>query len=86
MHCAGRGIAEEAASPVWRSSLMEVTIHLVGGGQITVLLDAQSLHDLAEHIRRERAIVGRLVPGCSDDQGCNEVLIPANRIKIAVRV
>ena len=69
--------------PAYRTG-MKLLIHVSGGGRVHLQLAAHNLDDVAERLRRERALVGQMT--FSDDEGehVRDVLIPSNRIDFVV--
>lgn len=65
---------------------MDMEINLMGGGFVRLSVDADSLEDVAELLRRERALIGRSdvsefgVGATGDCSG--RILIPAQRIQM----
>jgi hypothetical protein len=65
---------------------MDLEVNLLGGGFVRMSLDANTLEDVAELLRRERALIGRSeVTDCAggvigDCSG--RILIPAQRVQM----
>jgi hypothetical protein len=65
---------------------MELEVNLLGGGFVRMSLDANTLEDVAELLRRERALIGR--SEVADSAGgvigdCfGRILIPAQRVQM----
>ena len=58
------------------------TIHLVGGGVLHLDLDGASPLEVAERLRRERALIGRAVTEADGEPLSGEVLIPVGRLQL----
>ena len=61
------------------------TVHLTGGGTVTMELDASDLFGVAETMARQRALIGQLAP--PDTYGETQwiaALIPASRIQMVL--
>ena len=61
---------------------MTFEINMVGGGWIQVRLDASDLDEVADQLRRERGLIGRLISINGDDTVGRRALIPAQRIAL----
>lgn len=59
---------------------MTVDVFIVGGGKARLELDASDLHDVAEQLRRERSLVGRLISMDGDEAVVGRVLVPCQRV------
>lgn len=65
---------------------MTIDIFLVGGGSARVELPADDLDHIAELMKRERGLVGRLVSMNGDDSLVGRVLIPCHRVALIAEV
>ncbi len=61
---------------------MNFGVNIVGGGYVHVQLDAVDLRDVAEQLRRERGLIGRIVATDHASSLVGQVLIPASRIAL----
>lgn len=61
------------------------TVHLMGGGTVTLGLELSNLFEVAETMARQRALIGHLAPpdGFGDAQWI-PALIPASRIQMVL--
>lgn len=60
---------------------MQFHVHMVGGGRLTLDLDARDLTDVSDTLRRERGLMGEAF---DDDASrmIGRVLIPQHRIQL----
>lgn len=63
---------------------MKLLIHVSGGGRVHLQTDARDLGDIAECLRRERALVGQMTFSDEHGERVCDVLIPSNRIDFVV--
>ena len=61
---------------------MNYGVNIVGGGYVRVQLEAVDLREVAEQLRRERGLIGRIVPTDDASSLVGQVLIPASRIAL----
>ena len=61
---------------------MTAVIHMVGGGVVELTLDAVDLADVADRLRVERSLIGRLSDPQAGSLMGSEVLVPANRVQM----
>lgn len=69
---------------------MDVEINMTGGGFFRIALDVASLEEVADVLRRERALIGQAEPdgyaAYSMGDCTGRVLIPAQRIQMVREV
>lgn len=61
----------------------QYSIHLVGGGRISLQLPAADLEDVAHLLATQRHLVGRSPAEDPSSDGCL-ALVPANRIQLVI--
>lgn len=68
---------------LFASSTREYAIHLVGGGAISLELEAVDLDDVAHLLSTRRHLIGRALSDGAIGNGCL-ALVPANRIQLVI--
>lgn len=63
---------------------MKLLIHVSGGGRVHLQTDAHDLGDIAERLRRERALVGQMTFSDEHGERVCEVLIPGSRVDFVI--
>ena len=59
---------------------MMLGINMVGGGWVQIQIEADSLSEVSDWLRRDRSLIGQLIPSGAEGLAAGEVLIPAHRI------
>ena len=68
-----------------RSTTTTISLQLVGGGLVEMSVKAADLEKVAELLRRERGVIGRIVSLNGDDAITGRVLVPAYRVALVVQ-